>query len=186
MMIYSWLEWGNYLKGWLCMSHNWGKTSLTVWTSLFHVFLWNNFGIFNRVNKKVWRQFQTRFQGERHLSRLLSLAIYFNEMALREDGLKNKVRFVVWPSVTQEAALLRGRGCGKGNCKECQSHIRVTEKQPATDDHTNGGAQKQWGWKSQLLQNVCLSITLFIYIRVRVSIQLQCVCTCMWSLWTCI
>lgn len=69
----------------------------------------------------------------RHLSGLLSLAIYFNEMALREDGLKNKVRFVGRPSVTQEATPLGGRGCGKGNCRECQSHIPATQKQPAID-----------------------------------------------------
>ena len=35
--------------------------------------------------KKV-RLFQARLQVERHLSGLLSLAIYFNKMALREDG----------------------------------------------------------------------------------------------------
>lgn len=37
------------------------------------------------------------------------------------------------PSVTQEATLLRGRGCGKGNCRECQSHIHATQKQLAID-----------------------------------------------------
>lgn len=37
------------------------------------------------------------------------------------------------PSVTQEATLLGGRHCGKGNCRECQSHIRATQKQLAID-----------------------------------------------------
>lgn len=37
------------------------------------------------------------------------------------------------PSVTQEAALLGGRGCGKVNCREGQSHIHAARKQPAID-----------------------------------------------------
>ena len=84
----------------------------------------------------------------RHLSKLLSLAMYFNEMALREDGLKNKVRFVGRPSVTQEATPLRGRGCGKGNCRECQSHIPATQKQPAID-----GPHQRRGTEAGRLEN---------------------------------
>lgn len=37
-------------------------------------------------SRRKVRQFQTRLQVEGHLSGLLSLAIYFNEVALREDG----------------------------------------------------------------------------------------------------
>lgn len=52
------------------------------------------------------------------------------------------------PSVTQEAALLGGRGCGKGNCRGANHRNTLHRNNWPLMVHANGGAQRHGGRKT--------------------------------------